>query len=108
MSYSLDFKKKVVDEYNNGKTITELSDKYNIAPSTVFFWKKYFENNNRYTSYPKSDTYTCSELTQKIKKLLEHNKKLEEKVLLLEKKVNEILSINNKISSLLSKQDSDN
>ena len=41
MRYSLEFKEKVVKEFIKGATITELSDKYHIAPSTLFFWHIY-------------------------------------------------------------------
>lgn len=101
MGYTLEFKKQVVDEFKSGKTITELSDKYGIAPSTVFFWNKYFENDKRYTKYPHGDTLTCTELTAKIRKLTTENKELKELVTKLEKKMTEMEVRWNKIGSLL-------
>ncbi len=100
MAYTQEFKKKVVDEFKQGKTITEISDKYKIAPSTVFFWNKYFENDKRYTNYPHPDTLTCTELTAKYKALEKEYRQLQLKLEDLETQVSKLVSINNKLSSI--------
>ena len=69
MRYTLEFKEKVVKEFIKGATITELSDKYHIAPSTVFFWHKYYVKDKRYTSYPHQSSLTTLELTKKVRTL---------------------------------------
>ena len=100
MAYTQEFKQKVVEEFKSGKTITEISDKYKIAPSTVFFWNKYFENDKRYTNYPHKDTLTCTELTAKYKALQKENKQLSLRVEELEIKVAKLISINDKLNVL--------
>lgn len=104
MAYTQEFKQKVVEEFKSGKTITEISDKYKIAPSTVFFWNKYFENDKRYTNYPHTNTLTCTELTAKYKALQKEFKELSLKVEELEIKVAKLISINNKLNALFSKK----
>ncbi len=103
MGYTLEFKEQVIKEFKSGKTITELSDKYGIAPSTVFFWNKYFENDNRYTKYPHGDTLTCTELTTKVRALTKETKELKELISKLEKRIAELESIKSRISSLIQK-----
>ena len=85
MTYTLEFKEKVVKEFINGATITELSDKYHIAPSTVFFWHKYFIRDKRYTSYPHQSSLNAVELTKRVRNL-------EKKVLELSKRLSELES----------------
>lgn len=81
MAYSLDFKKKVVNEFRTGKTITEISDKYNIAPSTVFFWNKYIDGNaGKYKTYGKHGNKSYIELVGEINELKEKVSSLEEKL----------------------------
>ena len=76
---------KVINDYKNGKSITELSDYYQIAPSTVFFWNKQYNNRKTLTKSPNPKGLSTYELTVKIRKLEKENKNLLERIDRLEK-----------------------
>ena len=84
--YAKELKEKVVKEYKNGATITELSDKYGIVPSTVFFWVKYWNKDRRYTKYPVRGSLTNKQMNEKLKGYSARLKKLEDRVKVLEGK----------------------
>lgn len=103
MAYSLDFKKQVVEEFRNGKTITEISDKYKLAPSTVFFWNKNIGITERYSKYGNSNHYTTEQLGKKCLKLEEENKNLLKRLSELEKKIALLENKQTKIADILLK-----
>ena len=40
MSYPSDFKKKVIRRYQQGESLTLLSQEYHVALSTLYHWRK--------------------------------------------------------------------
>ena len=78
-SYDEDFKKTIVNLYENGKGISELSREYSIGKSTIDSWiKKY-----------KTITTSTGETTtnDEILKLQKKNRELEQEVEILKKAV---------------------
>ena len=76
-SYDEDFKKTIVNLYENGKGISELSREYGVGKSTIDSWiKKY-----------KTITTTTGETTtnDEILKLQKKNRELEQEVEILKK-----------------------
>jgi transposase len=55
--FTRDFKISVLSELDSGKTITELSRKYEIHPSQILRWNKAFSNNpkNAFSGHENSD-----------------------------------------------------
>lgn len=80
MAYSKEFREKIVNEYLNGKTITELSDKYKIVPSTVFFWVKYYKSNKKTSMYPQSGVWSARQLTDSVRALRKEIEQLKKEV----------------------------
>ena len=78
-SYDEDFKKTIVNLYENGKGISELSREYGVGKSTIDSWiKKY-----------KTITTSTGETTtnDEILKLQKKNRELEQEVEILKKAV---------------------
>jgi len=78
-SYDEDFKKTVVNLYENGKGISELSREYGVGKSTIDSWIKKF----------KTITTSTGEITNndEILKLQKKNRELEQEVEILKKVV---------------------
>ena len=78
-SYDEDFKKNVVNLYENGKGISELSREYGVGKSTIDSWIKKF----------KTITTSTGEVTNndEILKLQKKNRELEQEVEILKKVV---------------------
>ncbi len=76
-SYDEDFKKTIVNLYENGKGISELSREYGIGKSTIDGWIKKF----------KTITTSTGEVTNndEIFKLQKKNRELEQEVEILKK-----------------------
>ena len=100
MAYSIEFKEKVVNEFRSGKTITEVSDKYKIAPSTVFFWNKFLDSDdNRYKTYNHKEKEDL-DIQTTIDKLQKKNAELSRRISKLEKQINKLIEINDKLSKI--------
>lgn len=98
MAYTIEFKQKVVNELRSGKTITEVSDKYRIAPSTVFFWNKFMDSDDsRYKTYGHKGEKSFSDIRITIKKLQQENLDLKCRVTYLENQVKNLIATNDKI-----------
>ena len=78
-SYDENFKKTVVNLYENGKGISELSREYGVGKSTIDSWIKKF----------KTITTSTGEVTNndEILKLQKKNRELEQEVEILKKAV---------------------
>ena len=78
-SYDEDFKKTIVNLYENGKGISELSREYGVGKSTIDGWIKKF----------KTITTSTGEVTNndEILKLQKKNRELEQEVEILKKAV---------------------
>lgn len=78
-SYDEDFKKTIVNLYENGKGISELSREYGVGKSTIDSWIKKF----------KTITTSTGEATNndEILKLQKKNRELEQEVEILKKAV---------------------
>ena len=78
-SYDEDFKKTIVNLYENGKGISELSREYGVGKSTIDSWIKKF----------KTITTSTGEVTNndEIFKLQKKNRELEQEVEILKKAV---------------------
>ena len=78
-SYDEDFKKTLVNLYENGKGISELSREYGVGKSTIDSWIKKF----------KTITTSTGEVTNndEILKLQKKNRELEQEVEILKKAV---------------------
>ena len=78
-SYDEDFKKTIVNLYENGKGISELSREYGVGKSTIDGWIKKF----------KTITTSTGEVTNndEIFKLQKKNRELEQEVEILKKAV---------------------
>ena len=76
-SYDEDFKKTIVNLYENGKGISELSREYGVGKSTIDSWIKKF----------KTITTSTGEVTNndEIFKLQKKNRELEQEVEILKK-----------------------
>lgn len=79
LKYDKEYKKSIVSLYQSGKSLSELSREYGIAPSTVSKWVKLYtevkiDNNTIMTS-------------RQIRELQKRNASLEEENLILKKAV---------------------
>lgn len=75
--YTDDFKNTIVELYNSGKSLAELSSEYAVSKSTIIGWIK----KNKPVSVDKDTTITAAEY----KNLLKKNAKLEEEIEILKK-----------------------
>ena len=78
-SYDEDFKKTIVNLYENGKGISELSRKYGVGKSTIDSWIKKYKTIITSTG----ETTTNDEIL----KLQKKNRELEQEVEILKKAV---------------------
>ena len=78
-SYDEDFKKTIVNLYENGKGISELSREYGVGKSTIDSWIKKYKTIITSTG----ETTTNDEIL----KLQKKNRKLEQEVEILKKAV---------------------
>lgn len=78
-SYDEDFKKTIVNLYENGKGISELSREYGVGKSTIDSWIKKFKTITTSTG----ETTTNDEIL----KLQKKNRELEQEVEILKKAV---------------------
>ena len=78
-SYDEDFKKTIVNLYENGKGISELSREYGVGKSTIDSWIK------KYKTIITSTGETTT--NDKILKLQKKNRELEQEVEILKKAV---------------------
>ncbi len=69
--YTEEFKKQVIQQYENGSSIHELSEKYHIASSTLYHWRK-----EHCSIQTPTQSYTPSDFHIVLKRL----KKLEHKI----------------------------
>ena len=76
-SYTQDFKNTIVELYNSGKTLAELSSEYGVSKSTISGWI----NKSKPIQIDKDTTVTTSEYQQMLKKMA----KLEEENEILKK-----------------------
>lgn len=78
-SYDKDFKKTIVNLYESGKGISDLSREYGVSKSVISSWIK---------KYKTITTSTCATTTNdKILKLQKKNRELEQEVEILKKAV---------------------
>lgn len=75
--YIQEFKNTIVELYNSGKTLAELSDEYALSKSTISGWIK----KNKPVTIDNKTTITLAEHQALLKK----NKKLEEEIEILKK-----------------------
>lgn len=75
--YTEEFKKTIVELYNSGKSLAELSSEYAVSKSTITGWIK----KNKPISVDKDTTISAEEY----KNLLKKNAKLEEEIEILKK-----------------------
>jgi transposase len=75
--YTEEFKKTIVELYNSGKGLEELSSEYAVSKSTISGWIK----KNKPISLDKDTTISSEEY----KNLLKKNAKLEEEIEILKK-----------------------
>lgn len=75
--YTDEFKNTIVELYNSGKSLAELSREYAISKSTITVWIK----KNKPVPVDKNTTITAEEY----KNLLKKNAKLEEEIEILKK-----------------------
>ena len=64
--YNEDFKKQLVELYNLGKSVTELSDEYGVTPPTIYSWIKLYST----MEDPDGEDITVSDY-KKLKKEIE-------------------------------------
>jgi transposase len=75
--YTDEFRNTIVELYNAGKSVTELSGEYALSKSTISGWIK----KNKPIAVDKNTTVTVSEYQAMLKK----NKQLEEEIEILKK-----------------------
>ena len=75
--YTEEFKNTIVELYNSGKSLAELSSEYAVSKSTITGWVK----KNKPVTVDKDTTITAAEYQSMIKK----NKQLEEEIEILKK-----------------------
>jgi transposase len=75
--YTEEFKNTIVELYNSGKNLAELSSEYAVSKSTITGWIK----KNKPISVDKDTTISA----QEYKNLLKKNAKLEEEIEILKK-----------------------
>ena len=75
--YTKEFKNTIVELYNSGKSLSELSSEYALSKSTITGWI----NKNKPIAVDKNTTLTAEEY----KNLLKRNAKLEDEIEILKK-----------------------
>lgn len=75
--YTEEFKNTIVELYNSGKSLANLSSEYAVSKSTITGWVK----KNKPVTMDKNTTITAAEYQAMIKK----NKQLEEEIEILKK-----------------------
>jgi len=75
--YTEEYKNTIVELYNSGKSLAELSSEYAVSKSTITGWVK----KNKPVTVDKDTTITAAEYQAMIKK----NKQLEEEIEILKK-----------------------
>lgn len=75
--YTEEFKNTIVELYNSGKSLAELSSEYALSKSTISGWVK----KNKPVAVDKNTTITAEEYQAMLKK----NKQLEEELEILKK-----------------------
>lgn len=75
--YTEEFKNTIVELYNSGKSLADLSSEYAVSKSTITGWVK----KNKPVTVDKNTTITAAEYQAMIKK----NKQLEEEIEILKK-----------------------
>jgi len=75
--YTKEFKNTIVELYNSGKSLAELSSEYALSKSTITGWI----NKNKPIAVDKNTTLTAEEY----KNLLKRNAKLEDEIEILKK-----------------------
>ena len=67
IEYPVEFKHKVIQRYENGESIKDLSQEFHIAQSTIYHWRKLFCSiqTPRHTYTPKE----IDALSRKLEKL---------------------------------------
>lgn len=75
--YTNDFKNTIVELYNAGKSLAELSSEYAVSKSTITGWI----NKNKPISVDKDTTITTADYQA----MLKRNKQLEEEIEILKK-----------------------
>ena len=75
--YTKEFKNTIVELYNSGKSLAELSSEYALSKSTITGWI----NKNKPVAVDKNTTLTA----EGYKNLLKRNAKLEEEIEILKK-----------------------
>ena len=75
--YTEEFKNTIVELYNSGKSLADLSSEYAVSKSTITGWVK----KNKSVTVDKNTTITAVEYQAMIKK----NKQLEEEIEVLKK-----------------------
>ena len=75
--YDVDFKKEVVKEYINGKSLNDLYKDYGVAKSTIAGWVKKYSEECQYIKPQNKEKNVSSEeiqaLNKKIKELEKEN-----------------------------------
>ena len=74
-TYTDDFKKQIVNLYNNGKKTGEIIKEYDLTPSTLHKWIRYYNNSG---SFKESDNRT--EEQKRLIELEKRNRQLEMEV----------------------------
>ena len=69
--FSNDFKQTIVDLYNSGKGVTELSREYGISIPTIYHWIHVRQNTN--TNQHESKSEDIESLKREISRLKEEN-----------------------------------
>lgn len=74
-TYTDEFKKQIVNLYNNGKKSSEIIKEYDLTPSTFHKWVKYYNNSG---SFKEEDNRTEEE--KRLIELEKRNRQLEMEV----------------------------
>lgn len=69
MSYNNEYKRKVIDRYNSGESISDICLKTGIAISTLYYWIKSFDLIDTETVTAVLSMREYNRLTQRIQKL---------------------------------------
>ncbi len=76
-TYTDDFKKQIVNLYNNGKKSGEIIKEYDLTPSTFHKWVRYYNNSG---SFKEEDNRTEEE--KQLIELEKRNRQLEMELLI--------------------------
>lgn len=87
-TYTEDFKKQIVNLYNNGKSSSEIIKEYDLTPSAFHKWIKYY---NQSGSFKEADNRTEEEkrllaLEKELKQLRMENDILKQAALIMRRK----------------------